>query len=65
MGKILVSIREEIINGSDWEKWIIDQRIESNEKRRGVMSLVVIKEDKPSDKLLLEKKAMFFFGGAD
>ena len=61
----MVSIREEIINGSDWEKWIVDQRIESNEKRRGVMSLVVIKEDKPIDKLFLEKKAMFFFGGAD
>ena len=34
LGKILVSIRKEINDGSDWDRWVADQGVESNLKRR-------------------------------
>lgn len=62
LGKILMTVREEIRNGSDWPRWIADQGIEPQEKMRPAVSLIVIKDDKPIDKLFLEKKNKFFFG---
>jgi hypothetical protein len=53
LGKILMAIREEIRNGSDWPRWITDQGTENNEKMCPVVSLIVIKDDKPIDKLFL------------
>lgn len=46
----------------DWDHWVADQGLETDEKMRPAVSLTVIREEKPIDKLFLEKKSKFFFG---
>ena len=58
-----MNIRQEILKGTDWEEWVNDQGVEKNEKKHFEASLVVIKEDKPIDKLVLDKKKKRFFFG--
>jgi hypothetical protein len=57
-----MGVREEMLNGSDWDRWVSDQGIERDEKMKVEAALIVIKEDKPIDKLLLEKKSKFLLG---
>ena len=64
LGKILMSVRKEVVDGSGTEKWIEDQGVETDHRKRREVTLLVSKENKPIDKLYLEKKAKFMLGKA-
>lgn len=57
-----MNVREEYIKGTDCEKWVNDQGVQNNPKKWPTLELTVLKDDKPIDKLFLEKKSKFYFG---
>lgn len=62
LGKILQAVRGDIVKQTDTEKWLLTQQLEEDPELYPEVSLIVIKDNQPIDKLLLENKNYFLFG---